>query len=103
MCARERPTPGAVGRRVRGWAVVGVDPVAVGVALLAKGVLGVLDTDAAAIRCRQHCALQIVWRFRSLAGCSNRRVSLSLSHPGSQHHNERILQLGANDGRRNDI
>ena len=37
--------------------LIGADPVAGGVALLAKGVLGVLYPDAAPVRCAQHCTL----------------------------------------------
>lgn len=41
-------SPGAVGR-IGGWAVMCIDPIAIGVTLLAEGVLGVLYADTAAV------------------------------------------------------
>ncbi len=49
-------SPGAVSC-IRGWAVVGVDPVAVGVTLFAEWIFGVLYADPATVRCGQDCAL----------------------------------------------
>lgn len=74
-------SPGAISC-IRGWAVVGVDPVAVGVTLFAKWILGVLYADPATVRCGQDCALHAQHPYRG-------SPTVAKSLPLSQHLQQR--------------